>query len=53
MKYIIGLLIFLVGLFFGFVLVALLTANKISELERQVYQKGISVKGRDCNVKTV
>lgn len=37
MKFIIGLLIFIIGAYVGIVLTAIMSANKISDLERQIF----------------
>ena len=39
MKFIIGLLIFIIGAYVGIVLMAIMSANKISDLERQIFNK--------------
>lgn len=39
MKFIIGLLIFIIGAYVGIALTAIMSANKISDLERQIFNK--------------
>jgi hypothetical protein len=39
MKFIIGLLIFIIGAYVGIALTAIMSVNKISDLERQIFNK--------------
>lgn len=39
MKFIIGLLIFIIGVYVGIALTAIMSANQISDLERQIFNK--------------
>lgn len=39
MKFIIGLLIFIIGAYVGIALTAIMSVNKISDLERKIFNK--------------
>lgn len=48
MKFIIGLLIFIVGTYVGITLTAIMAVNKISNLERQIFNKERKEKNLDA-----
>lgn len=51
MKFIIGLLIFIVGTFTGTILIAIVSVNRINDLERKIYIVNASENGGEQDVK--
>lgn len=51
MKFIIGLLIFIVGTFTGAILIAIVSVNRINDLERKIYIVNSSENGGEQDVK--
>lgn len=51
MKFIIGLLIFIVATFTGAILIAIVLVNRINDLERKIYIVNSGESGGEQNVK--